>query len=59
MRKTQFDGDASLFLLRQPVRVIACQGLNQGTLAMINVARSCEDCVAWFHYFLMGNRLNS
>ena len=40
--KPQIDGDAPQFLFRQPICVHTGQGLNERSLAMIDVARRAE-----------------
>ena len=58
MREAKVDGDAALFFFREPIGVVAGQGLDQCTLAVVDVTGRRKYGVAGLHY-LIGNRLNS
>ena len=47
MREPEIDGDASVLLLLEPVRILPCQGLDQARLAVVDVAGCARRYRTW------------
>ena len=59
MGKTEINGHATRFLLRQPIRIRAGKRLNHGTFAVIYVAGGGEDGVSLGHFLFTDKALSS